>query len=455
MLTDQVKNIHIISIGGSVMHDLAITLKKLGNIVTGSDDIIYDPSKSKLKSKGLLPKEFGYFKKNIHNKIDFVITGMHTKKNNVELNEARKKNIPILSYPEYITKLSENKHRIVIAGSHGKTTITSMIMHVLKSNKIKFDYVIGAKAHGFKNNISISNNPIIIIEGDEYLTSPLDKSPKFLKYNHHIALINGIEWDHFNVFKNEKIYVDQFYKLIKMTPKGGEIIYFENDKRIIALLEKYKNENTTLKPFSHEKYSLNKKSAFILDENNKKIKLNVFGKHNMQNIAGAKLVCEQLGIKQKHFYLGIKTYNLPEKRLQKIYDKKIKIFIDFAHSPSKLKATINAVKNQHKEKLLSIYELHSSSSFNFKFLEKYNNSLNDSDYSIIYISNKKLNLFTEKISENKLQKFFNDKNIKLVNSINPLKKIIRSNKYKKYNKLFMSSGNFDDFNIYNFYNESK
>ena len=330
-----------------------------------------------------------------------------------------------------------------------------MIMHVLKSNKIKFDYVIGAKPHGFKNNISISNNPIIIIEGDEYLTSPLDKSPKFLKYNHHIALINGIEWDHFNVFKNEKIYVDQFYKLIKMTPKGGEIIYFENDKRIIALLEKYKNENTTLKPYSHEKYSLNKKFAFILDENNKKIKLNVFGKHNMQNIAGAKLVCEQLGIKQKHFYLGIKTYNLPEKRLQKIYDKKIKIFIDFAHSPSKLKATINAVKNQYKEKLLSIYELHSSSSFNFKFLEKYHNSLNDSDYSIIYISNKKLNLFTEKISENKLQKFFNDKNIKLVNSINSLKKIIRSNKYKKYNKLFMSSGNFDDFNIYNFYNESK
>ena len=455
MQTNQVKNIHIISIGGSVMHDLAISLKKLGNLVTGSDDIIYDPSKSKLKSKGLLPKQFGYFKNNIHDKIDLVITGMHTKKNNIELNEARKKNIPILSYPEYISKLSENKHRIVIAGSHGKTTITSIIMHVLKFNKIKFDYIIGAKANGFKNNISLSNSPIIIIEGDEYLSSPLDQSPKFLKYNHHIALINGIEWDHFNVFKNEKVYIKQFDKLIKMTPKGGEIIYFQNDKVLLDLLEKYNNEDTFIKPFNYEKALLYRKSAYIFDENNKKIKLNVFGRHNMQNISGAKLVCEQLGIKHKNFYKAIKSYSLPEKRLQKIYEKKITIFKDFAHSPSKLKATIDAVKNQYKKKLLSIYELHSSSSFNFKFLEKYHNSLIDSDYSIIYISKKKTHLFSEKISEKKLKKLFNDKRIKLVNSVNSLKKIINSNKYKEYNKLFMSSGNFDDFKIDKYYNDSK
>tara|TARA_B100000579_G_scaffold368394_1_gene329259 strand:+ start:79 stop:1428 length:1350 start_codon:yes stop_codon:yes gene_type:complete len=447
MQTDQVKNIHIISIGGSVMHDLAITLKKLGNIVTGSDDIIYDPSKSKLKSKGLLPKELGYFKKNIHNKIDFVITGMHTKKNNVELNEARKKNIPILSYPEYITKLSENKHRVVIAGSHGKTTITSMIMHVLKSNKIKFDYVIGAKAHGFKNNISISNNPIIIIEGDEYLTSPLDRSPKFLKYNHHIALINGIEWDHFNVFKNEKIYVDQFYKLIKMTPKGGEIIYFENDKRIIGLLEKYKNENTTLKPYSHEKYSFNKKSAFILDENNKKIKLNVFGKHNMQNIAGAKIICEQLGVKTDYFYKSISSYKLPHRRLQIISDKKNKIFRDFAHSPSKLMATINAVKLQYSDKLLSVYELHSSSSFDFTFLKNYKDTLDGSDFSVIYISENNLKKFSKEIDENMIKNIFNEKKLVLISNKKELDKYINNSKYKSYNKLLMSSGNFDGYNV--------
>ena len=449
------ENIHIISIGGSVMHDLAINLKKNGNIVTGSDDIIYDPSKSRLKSKGLLPKETGYFKNNIHDNLDLVITGMHTKKNNVELLEAKKKNIPILSYPEYVKKLSNDKHRVVIAGSHGKTTITSMLMHVLKFNNVKFDYVIGAKAHGFKNNISISENPLIIIEGDEYLTSPLDKSPKFLKYNHHIILINGIEWDHFNVFKSENIYIKQFEKLIKSTPKGGEILYYEDDKIVSSLIEKYNNEDTTTRGFNYEKFETKNNVSYIFNEKNKKIKLNIFGKHNMQNIAGAKLLSEQLGIKQKHFYNAIKSYTLPEKRLQKLSDKKIKIFKDFAHSPSKLKATINAVKNQYKNNLLIIYELHSSSSFDLNFLKNYKNSVEKSDYSIIYISEKKLHLFSKKMDEKVIMNLFNTKKLKLVHTPKSLKKIIESKKFKLFNKLFMSSGNFENFNIENCINENK
>ena len=449
------ENIHVISIGGSVMHDLAITLKKNGNIVTGSDDIIYDPSKSRLKSKGLLPKETGYFRNNIHDNLDLVITGMHTKKNNVELLEAKKKNIPILSYPEYVKKLSNDKHRVVIAGSHGKTTITSMLMHVLKFNNVKFDYVIGAKAHGFTNNISISENPLIIIEGDEYLTSPLDKSPKFLKYDHHIVLINGIEWDHFNVFKSEKIYIKQFEKLIESTPKGGEILYYEDDNIVSSLIEKYNNENTTTKGFNYEKFETKNNVSYIFNEKNKKIKLNIFGRHNMQNIAGAKLLSEQLGIKQKHFYNAIKSYTLPEKRLQKLSDKKIKIFKDFAHSPSKLKATINAVKNQYKNNLLIIYELHSSSSFDLNFLKNYKNSVEKSDYSIIYISEKKLHLFSKKINEKVIMNLFNTKKLKLVHTSKSLKKIIESKKFKLFNKLFMSSGNFENFNIENCINENK
>ena len=235
-------NIHIISIGGSVMHDLAINLKKNGNVVTGSDDKIYEPSKSNLKKNNLYPKKIGYYKENIAKKLDFVITGMHTKSNNIELQTAKKKRIPIYSYPEFIRKSSDNKHRIVIAGSHGKTTVTSIIMHVLKMNKINFDYVIGGRADGFTSNIKISENPLIIIEGDEYLTSPLDKNPKFLKYDHHIVLLNGIEWDHCNVFPNKKVYVKQFKSLINKTPKGGEIIYYDGDNNVEKVINDYKNQ---------------------------------------------------------------------------------------------------------------------------------------------------------------------------------------------------------------------
>ena len=445
------KKIHIISIGGSIMHDLAINLKSNGNFITGSDDKIYNPARKNLRIHNILPEKLGYYKNNIKNNLDYVIIGMHTKNNNIELKEAKKLNIPIFSYPEYIKKLSQNKQRIVIAGSHGKTTITSIIMHVLKFYKKKFDYLVGAKVNGFNKNVKLSNSPIIIIEGDEYLTSPLDKKPKFLNYNHHIVLISGIEWDHFNVFNTFKKYLQQFKNLVKITPKAGEIIYNENDKNIKNILKNDIDENINKIPYNELTFIKKYEKTFLLNEN-KKIPIKIFGKHNMQNLGGAQKVLNQLGIDNKLFYKAIKTFKLPHQRLEILYDKSNKkIFKDFAHSPSKLKSTINAVKNQYKKNLLSIYELHSSSSLNKKFLPTYKNSISESDYSIIYISNKILferNL--DKILYSDIKIFFNVSNFKICRNPNDLFKHISNNKFADFNFLFMSSGNFDGFSIKEF-----
>ena len=324
-------------------------------------------------------------------------------------------------------------------------------MHVLKFYKKDFDYLVGAKVNGFNKNIKLSNSPIIIIEGDEYLTSPLDKKPKFLNYNHHIVLISGIEWDHFNVFNTFKKYLKQFENLIKITPKAGEIIYNENDENIKNILENDINENINKIPYNELPF-VKKYGKTLLMYENKKIPIKIFGKHNMQNLAGAKKVLNQLGIGNKLFYKAIKTFKLPHQRLEILHDKSNKkIFKDFAHSPSKLKSTINAVKNQYKKKLLSIYELHSSSSLNKKFLPTYKNSISESDYSIIYISNKILferNL--DKILNSDIKNFFNISNLEICRNPNDLLKHISNNKFVDFNFLFMSSGNFDGFSIKEF-----
>ena len=442
------KKIHLISIGGSIMHDLAINLKAIGNIVTGSDDKIYDPAKKNLKANDILPHKIGYYKKKINKNKNYVITGMHTKKNNVELKEAKKLNIPIFSYPEFINNLSINKQRIVIAGSHGKTTITSIIMHVLKLYNKKFDYLVGGKAHGFKRNVKLSNDPIIILEGDEYLSSPFDKKPKFLNYNHHIVLINGIEWDHFNVFETFKIYLEQFQKLIESTPKAGEIIYYENDKNILKILNKNKKEDVSHVPYNELSYKIKYKKTY-LEYEGKQIPIKIFGKHNMQNLAGAQKVLNKLGITNKLFFRAIKTFKLPNQRLEILYDKNNKkVFKDFAHSPSKLRSTINAVKNQYNNKLLSIYELHSSSSLNKNFLPTYKNSIIESDFTIIYISDKIiLEKKIQKISISDIKKYFNSYNLMVCRNQENLLLNISKIKFKNYNFLFMSSGNFDQFSF--------
>ena len=442
------KKIHFISIGGSVMHSLAINLKLNGNIVTGSDDKIYDPTKSILKKYNLYPKSIGYRKKNILKNLDFVIVGMHTKKNNVELLEAKKLKLKIISFPEFIREFSQNKQRVVIAGSHGKSTITSIIMHVLKFANKDFDYVVGAKVNGFDFNIKLSNSPMIIIEGDEYLTSPLDKRPKFLNYDHHIVLVNGISWDHANVFPTLDIYLNQFKKLLKKTSKGGTIIVYDGDENIDKIKIKPEEGKSLIKYNVHNNTIKNGKTLLI--NNTKKIPIKIFGDHNMQNISGALTVLKELGITEKMFYQAIKSYSTPKIRLEIL--KKLKnriVFRDFAHSPSKVLSTVKAVKKQFKNKLACILELHTLSSLNEKFIKNYKNTLNASDKAILYFSNKKI---VNKFSKKKMRKIFNNDKLICCNTVDNLKKNLKLIFTKKNNILLMSSGNFDNLEINKFFN---
>ena len=442
------KKIHFISIGGSVMHSLAVNLKLNGNIITGSDDKIYDPSKSILKKYNLYPKSLGYNKKNISNKLNFVIVGMHTKKNNVELLEAKKLKLKIISFPEFIREFSQNKQRVVIAGSHGKSTVTSMIMHVLKFANKDFDYVIGAKVNGFEFNIKLSNAPIILIEGDEYLSSPLDKKPKFLNYDHHIVLINGISWDHANVFPTLNIYLNQFKKLFENTRKGGTIIFYEGDENIDKILINPEEGKSIIKYNLHDNFIKNGKTFLIT--NNKKIPVKIFGDHNMQNISGALTVLKELGITENVFYKSIINYKTPKIRLEILKNLKNRlVFRDFAHSPSKVLSTVKAVKKQFKNKLSCVLELHTLSSLNDKFLKNYKNTLNDSDKAILYFSNKKI---VDKFSEKKMRKIFNNDKLICCNTVDNLQKFLKLIFIEKNNILLMSSGNFDNLEINKFFN---
>ena len=442
------KKIHFISIGGSVMHSLAVNLKLNGNIITGSDDKIYDPSKSILKKYNLYPKSLGYNKKNISNKLNFVIVGMHTKKNNVELLEAKKLKLKIISFPVFIRQFSQNKQRVVIAGSHGKSTITSMIMHVLKFANKDFDYVIGAKVNGFEFNIKLSNAPIIVIEGDEYLSSPLDKKPKFLNYDHHIVLINGMAWDHANVFPTLDIYLNQFKKLFNNTRKGGTIIYYKGVENIDKILIN-PEEGKSIINYNIHKNSIKNGKTFLLT-NNKKIPIKIFGDHNMQNISGALTVLKELGITENVFYKSIINYKTPKIRLEILKNLKNRlVFRDFAHSPSKVLSTVKAVKKQFKNKLSCVLELHTLSSLNDKFLKNYKNTLNDSDKAILYFSNKKI---VDKFSEKKMRKVFNNDKLICCNTVDNLQKFLKLIFIEKNNILLMSSGNFDNLEINKFFN---
>ena len=442
------KKIHFISIGGSVMHSLAVNLKLNGNIITGSDDKIYDPSKSILKKYNLYPKSLGYNKKNISNKLNFVIVGMHTKKNNVELLEAKKLKLKIISFPEFIREFSQNKQRVVIAGSHGKSTVTSMIMHVLKFANKDFDYVVGAKVNGFEFNLKLSNAPIIIIEGDEYLSSPIDKKPKFLNYDHHIVLINGISWDHANVFPTLNIYLNQFKKLFENTRKGGTIIFYEGDENIDKILINPEEGKSIIKYNLHDNFIKNGKTFLIT--NNKKIPIKIFGDHNMQNISGALTVLKELGITENVFYKSIINYKTPKIRLEILKNLKNRlVFRDFAHSPSKVLSTVKAVKKQFKNKLSCVLELHTLSSLNDKFLKNYKNTLNDSDKAILYFSNKKI---VDKFSEKKMRKVFNNDKLICCNTVDNLQKFLKLIFIEKNNILLMSSGNFDNLEINKFFN---
>ncbi|OFX42745.1 MAG: peptidoglycan synthetase [Bacteroidetes bacterium GWA2_30_7] len=447
--------VHFIAIGGSAMHNLALALYKKDYIITGSDDEIFEPSKSRLAKYGLLPEKQGWFPEKIHLGLDAVVLGMHAREDNPELLEAKKLGIKIFSYPEFLYEQTKNKTRIVIGGSHGKTTITSMVMHVLKFAGVEFDYMVGANVEGFETMVNFSRtSKIAVFEGDEYLSSPIDKRPKFHLYKPNIALISGIAWDHINVFPTFEIYVEQFRKFIELIENNGSLIYFENDK-ILADLAKKNNNKIRVIPYNTPKSEIiNNKSILITKTG--KLAIEVFGEHNLQNISGAKLICNEAGISDEVFYKAISNFKGAAKRLQLLAENtKCSVYLDFAHSPSKLEATVKALKKQFAgRKLVACMELHTFSSLTAEFLNEYKGTMKDVDFPIVFfnpetIKHKKL----PEISTNQVLESFDDNRLKVFNVTDELVKYLKNQNWSDKNLLMMSSGNFSGIDFKQFANE--
>ncbi|MEP6005285.1 MAG: Mur ligase family protein, partial [Maribacter dokdonensis] len=351
--------IHFIAIGGSAMHNLALALEHKGYIITGSDDVIFEPSKSRLDAKGLLPDEFGWFPEKITMDLDAIVLGMHAKADNPELLKAQDLGITIYSYPEFLYEQSKNKTRVVIGGSHGKTTITSMILHVLNFHDIDVDYMVGAQLDGFDRMVHLTeDNDFIVLEGDEYLSSPIDRRPKFHLYQPNIALLSGIAWDHINVFPTFENYVEQFKIFVDSIVNGGSITYNVEDDTVKDVVESSENAIRKL-PYSTPEYTV-EDGETLLETNEGPMPIEVFGKHNLSNLAGAKWICQNMGVDEEDFYEAIATFKGASKRLEKIAEGATSIaYKDFAHSPSKVAATTRAVKEQYpNRKLTACLELH-------------------------------------------------------------------------------------------------
>ncbi|MEN8123656.1 MAG: Mur ligase family protein [Bacteroidota bacterium] len=442
-------NIHFISIGGSAMHNLALTLHEKGDTITGSDDVIFEPSRSRLKAKDLLPKEIGWFEKNIHNDLDAIVLGMHAKADNPELLKAQELGLKIYSYPEFLYEHSKNKTRVVIGGSHGKTTITSMVLHVLDYHDIKVDYMVGAQLEGFDRMVHLTDeNEFMIIEGDEYLSSPIDRRPKFHLYKANIALMSGIAWDHMNVFPTFDNYVDQFRIFIDTMVAGGILVYNEEDEEVNKVVKEA--TNSIKKEAYHTPDYTIEKGKVLLDTPEGKIPLQVFGKHNLQNLAGAKLVCQSIGVSEEEFYEAISTFKGASKRLEKLIEgENSVIFKDFAHSPSKVRATTNAVKEQYNDKkVLACLELHTYSSLNANFLNLYQNALDKADEAVVFYSPHAVEIKKLKpISKDQIAKAFKRDDLIIYTDPKEFKDFLFAQDLHDTALLFMSSGNYGGLNL--------
>lgn len=429
------------------MHSLAIELKKIGFNVTGSDDVIYEPSKSSLINNDLYPEKLGWYESKITDDLDFVILGMHAKSDNSELKLAKHKKIKIYSYPEFIFEYSKNKTRIVIAGSHGKTTISSMILHVLKDNSKRADYVLGAKIEGLSNSVSLSQkNEFIVIEGDEYLSSRINNVPKFHIYQPNIALISGISWDHINVFPTFNIYKNQFKIFIDKIINGGVLIYNNKDLEILSLLDG--NQNYIRKiPYTEHDFLI-RDGRFFIETDEGLLPLKIFGKHNMENLSAAKQVCNLMGLTDDQFYNSIRSFKGASNRLEIVETNSARTVIkDFAHSPSKLNASIDAVKSNFKVDLLAVYELHTFSSFDEKFLNEYEGGFDSCDYPVIFIDKFNPKLKNRVFDEESLKKSFKNDRIVFKYDKDELNDYLLHFKESKICLLLMSSGKFGGLDI--------
>jgi len=444
--------IHFIAIGGSAMHNLALALEHKGYVITGSDDVIFEPSKSRLAAKGLLPVAFGWFPEKITSDLDAIVLGMHAKADNPELLKAQELGITIYSYPEFLYEQSKNKTRVVIGGSHGKTTITSMILHVLNFHDIEVDYMVGAQLDGFDRMVHLTeDNDFIVLEGDEYLSSPIDRRPKFHLYQPNIALLSGIAWDHINVFPTFENYVEQFKIFVDSIVNGGSITYNIEDEVVKEVVEASENAIRKL-PYTTPEYTV-EDGETLLETNEGPMPIEVFGKHNLSNLAGAKWICQNMGVDEEDFYEAIATFIGASKRLEKIAEASTSIaYKDFAHSPSKVAATTKAVKEQYpNRKLIACLELHTYSSFNPEFLKEYKGALDAADEAVIFflpesVVIKKLEAVTpEQISE-----AFQRKDLKIFTDAASFHEYLENQSYDNTTLLLMSSGNYGGFDLRKF-----
>jgi UDP-N-acetylmuramate: L-alanyl-gamma-D-glutamyl-meso-diaminopimelate ligase len=448
--------VHFIAIGGSAMHNLAIALSRKGIVVTGSDDEIFEPSKSRLKKENIFPESIGWNPEKIHTKLDAVILGMHARIDNPELLKAKELNIPIFSYPEYLYEQSKHKTRIVIGGSHGKTTITSMLLHAISKLDIEVDYMVGAQLEGYDCMVKLSDkSQFMILEGDEYLSSPIDKRPKFHLYQPNIALISGIAWDHINVFPTFENYLEQFDLFCQKIVANGTLIFNKEDGEVKKLGEKYSRNLKTI-PYDTPDYDVNENGT-VLTHENQKYTLKIFGSHNLQNLMGAMHLAKSIGIENSVFLNAMVDFTGAGKRLQKVVQTdNFILFKDFAHSPSKLKATTKAVKEQFKNrKVVACMELHTFSSLKKEFLPLYKNAMIDADESIVYFSHdvvkhKKLEPITEQLVSDSF-----GGNVIVITDTNKIIEYIQSKNWENHVLLMMSSGNFDGIDYEELGNEIK
>jgi UDP-N-acetylmuramate: L-alanyl-gamma-D-glutamyl-meso-diaminopimelate ligase len=443
--------VHFIAIGGSVMHQLALALHRKGYKVTGSDDEIFEPARSNLQKEGILPGQEGWFPEKIEPGTDAIILGMHARADNPELQKAKELNIPVYSFPEYIYQESIHKKRVVVGGSHGKTTTTSMIMHVLKKSGAAFDYLVGARLEGFDQSVNITNAPVIVCEGDEYPASVLEKRPKFHFLHPHIAIITGIAWDHINVFPTFDIYLEQFRIFLDKIDPAGVLIYNDTDPVLKKLVAEHSTSVRKM-PYGLPEHKITAGETVIrIGEAGGAIK--VFGNHNLLNLHAAYYACKELGIDDRDFVTAMASFTGASKRLELLAtNPKVNVYRDFAHAPSKVKATIEAVKQQFPERrLIAALELHTYSSLNQQFMQEYAGAMDKADEAAVFYSKHALELKRmPDLSPEAVQQGFGKTDLKVFNDKEALQEWLQSRQYEQSNLLLMSSGNYDGLDVTTF-----
>lgn len=439
------KRYHFIAIGGAAMHNLALALHNQGHTVTGSDDEIFEPSRGRLKKAGLLPETEGWHPEKLTEDLDGVILGMHAKEDNPELKRAQELGLKIFSYPEFLYNHAKDKKRIVIGGSHGKTTTTAMVLHVLNKQNIKTDYMVGAQLKGFDTMVSLSDDAeMMVLEGDEYLTSPIDRRPKFHLYKPDIAVITGIAWDHMNVFPTFDNYLEQFREYIRLIEPQGKLIYCELDEDVQKVVGEVQRNGIEYIPYGLPDYAQDEKGLSILYQD-KRFPMMVFGKHNLMNMQAARHICESVGVTTDEFYRSMESFSGASGRLETLHNaESTTIFRDFAHAPSKLKATINAVKEKDpNRRLIAVMELHTFSSLNKDFLPHYKDSMKEADSKVVFYTPHTLQMKRlPELSKQEVKEFFGSDDLEVITDSKELQQFLKNQNYQNTNLLLMSSGNF-------------